>query len=555
MTAPENDATGACNSGTTTTKAWTYDLSSRVLTAGDGVGQYEYDLLGRVTSMPEADAPVSDAAGDNPVTLGYFASDDIYSIAQGGVETSFTIDPLGRRLVETTTTGSMVANTLTRHYTDSSDNPSWIVENTETTRYTPALGSGLGAVVYPDAHIELTLDDPHGDIITTVELPTTGVVSGITGWSMFDEYGNALTGLADTGAATYGWVGSQERATLDNGLILMGARVYNSVTGRFLSPDPVAGGNENSYNYPNDPVNRFDTTGLFDWGLALDIGLLVLSFVPGLGVAALAAKVVITAVRIISAVSKVQKVAKVVRTIGNAVKRTSNALKVKTPKKTANSCRANSFVPGTGVLMADHSTKPIEDVALGDLVLATDPLTGETVAQEVTDLIIGRGSKDLVTISIDTNLDGVFEEVVATHGHPFWTDLRGWVDAGDLVVGDQLRGDSGELIAVTGVAAESRIAIVYNLTVANFHTYYVMIADQEALTHNCNIAKMNRQISKGQAPRGIKRIDKEIDSHGGSVHAHVNGGAIRTNGTIKHPLKSPVTNNQRKWLKGHGWTL
>ncbi len=253
--------------------------------------------------------------------------------------------------------------------------------------------------------------------------------------------------------------------------------------------------------------------------------------------------------------SKVQKVAKVVRTIGNAVKRTSNALKAKSPKKTANSCRANSFVPGTGVLMADHSTKPIEDVALGDLVLATDPLTQETVAQEVTDLIIGRGWKDLVTISIDANLDGVFEEVVATDGHPFWTDLRGWVDAGDLVVGDQLRGDSGELIAVTGVAAETRIAVVYNLTVANFHTFYVLIDDQEVLTHNCNIAKMNRQISKGQAPRGIKRIDKDIDSHGGSVHAHVNGGAIRTNGTIKHPLKSPVTNNQRKWLKGHGWTL
>jgi hypothetical protein len=49
-----------------------------------------------------------------------------------------------------------------------------------------------------------------------------------------------------------------------------------------------------------------------------------------------------------------------------------------------------------------------------------------------------------------------------------------------------LRGDSGELIAVTGVAAETRIAVVYNLTVFNFHTFYVLIDDLEVLTHNCN---------------------------------------------------------------------
>ncbi|MET9966710.1 RHS repeat-associated core domain-containing protein, partial [Streptomyces sp. NPDC006356] len=39
----------------------------------------------------------------------------------------------------------------------------------------------------------------------------------------------------------------------------------------------------------------------------------------------------------------------------------------------------NSFVPGTEVLMADGSTKPIEDVEIGDRILATDPRTGKTV--------------------------------------------------------------------------------------------------------------------------------------------------------------------------------
>ena len=47
------------------------------------------------------------------------------------------------------------------------------------------------------------------------------------------------------------------------------------------------------------------------------------------------------------------------------------------------SCKtSNSFTPGTLVLMADGSTKPIEDVETGDKVLATDPETGETTVED-----------------------------------------------------------------------------------------------------------------------------------------------------------------------------
>lgn len=57
-----------------------------------------------------------------------------------------------------------------------------------------------------------------------------------------DEYGNACTGQA---ATRYGWLGGKQRSTETlTGLSLMGVRLYNPVSGRFLSADPIYGGNE-----------------------------------------------------------------------------------------------------------------------------------------------------------------------------------------------------------------------------------------------------------------------------------------------------------------------
>jgi RHS repeat-associated protein len=476
------------------------------------------------------------------------ASDDIYSIAQSGVETSYTIDPLGRRLVETTTTGSMVTNTLTRHYTDSSDNPSWIVENTETTRYTPALGSGLGAVVYPDAHIELTLDDPHGDVVTTVELPTTGDIEGITGWSMFDEYGNALTGLADTGAATYGWVGSQERATLDNGLILMGARVYNSVTGRFLSPDPVAGGNENSYNYPNDPVNRFDTTGMFDWMLALDIGLLVLSFVPGLGVAALAAKVIITAVRVVSAISKISKAVKVVKTVGSVIKRGSTLVKgvakgskakVKTLfKRGAKACGYRSFAADTEILMADGGVKPIQEVEPGDIVWAVDPETGEEGERSITAL--WAHPDYLLTVATSAG------DLQTTEDHHFWNETDGlWEEIQSFDSEDLLLTGSGGTASVRGfVYASGHEDLAYNLTVDDLHTYFVVTDGGVALLVHNEKCKTTRTNAKAEQAR---KAGSESAEHTKGARPSTTGKHQKGRARLKADQGGEKGDRRRRW--------
>jgi hypothetical protein len=47
---------------------------------------------------------------------------------------------------------------------------------------------------------------------------------------------------------------------------LMGVRLYNPTTGRFLSVDPIAGGNANPYEYcSGDPVNCVDLDGRWGW--------------------------------------------------------------------------------------------------------------------------------------------------------------------------------------------------------------------------------------------------------------------------------------------------
>ncbi|MFF6811836.1 polymorphic toxin-type HINT domain-containing protein [Streptomyces sp. NPDC012403] len=149
--------------------------------------------------------------------------------------------------------------------------------------------------------------------------------------------------------------------------------------------------------------------------------------------------------------------------------------------KIVKSC--NSFVPGTEVLMADGTTKPIEDVEIGDEVLATDPGTGRTEVKTVTAEIIGEGPKNLVTLTI--SVDGEEVGITATDGHPFWVPgLDEWIDAGRLAVGQELRTVTGKTVRITGIAHAQRPATVHNLTVTDLHTYYVLAGDLPVLVHN-----------------------------------------------------------------------
>jgi hypothetical protein len=117
------------------------------------------------------------------------------------------------------------------------------------------------------AQAELALATPRGDTATTITIPTTGDATGINTWTSYTEYGQPKQPTNTTPGGTtgigYNWLGTKQRATLEIGLTLMGARLYNQTTGLFTSIDPVHQGNETSYGYPSAPTCDDDISGEF----------------------------------------------------------------------------------------------------------------------------------------------------------------------------------------------------------------------------------------------------------------------------------------------------
>ncbi|MFD7555500.1 polymorphic toxin-type HINT domain-containing protein [Streptomyces sp. NPDC059835] len=143
------------------------------------------------------------------------------------------------------------------------------------------------------------------------------------------------------------------------------------------------------------------------------------------------------------------------------------------------------FLAGTKVLMADGSTKNIEDIKPGEKVRATDPETGETGEREVTDLIVTEDDKHFNTLSISTE-DGI-KELTATYEHPFWSpSANAWVEARDLAPGSTLLTSEYKTVIVTANKPYTHHARTYNLTVDDIHTYYVLAGSTPILVHNCN---------------------------------------------------------------------
>ncbi|WP_157408595.1 RHS repeat-associated core domain-containing protein [Actinoplanes sp. N902-109] len=242
-----NPATGgACQTTTAAgSRTWTYDNADRV------TGGYVYDALGRTTTVPAADSATTSATA---TTVSYHVNDMVSTVTQNGRTTDYTLD--GNRVRSWTDNVSGTAVKATNHYSGDADSPSWTQETS--TAYTRVVGGVAGVSgIFTSATnaIDWQITNLHGDVVATVR----GAGPGLSATYTYDEYGRS----SGTAPARYGYVGGAQRAEdRPGGLLLMGARLYNPATGRFLQVDPVIGGSCNEYEYScGDPIGKADLDG------------------------------------------------------------------------------------------------------------------------------------------------------------------------------------------------------------------------------------------------------------------------------------------------------
>ncbi|MFI1018631.1 DNRLRE domain-containing protein [Streptomyces sp. NPDC020965] len=246
LTTTADDCDPATADAVTATTAYSYDTADRLVNSG-----YGYDAFGRTTTR-----------GDTAFT--YHTNDLVASETLGTDRNTWDLDAAGRLAVQSaqtraadgswTTTGSTVS-----HYRDGGDSPAWTRTGDSVSRHVQDLTGRLSALTSATGHTVLQLADIHGNI--TVQQPLDP--AGTTTVTRHDEYGVPQDGATATTA--YDWLGAFARssATL-SGATLMGARVYDPTTGRFLQTDPVVDGSPNRYGYVVDPVNGYDLGGR-DW--------------------------------------------------------------------------------------------------------------------------------------------------------------------------------------------------------------------------------------------------------------------------------------------------
>jgi|GEM_PF-880733 len=312
-------------------------------------------------------------------------------------------------------------------------------------------------------------------------------------------------------------------------------RFYDPITGRYIQSDPLGlQGGLNRFAYGDaNPANVIDPMGLSGDGFKLTdpstwptIPDEILTPIVGFGDGLLSGLTLGlwdgTAVRDWMGISSPDPMSCAYQNAKLAGELTVMLLTMRARPNPCNSFTADTLVhvrpPDTGggaAVLGKSYLKPIAALEVGDEVLAASDWKDRGIAEgqdqrlsyeKVVDVYTSFKQQTLITLRLASG-----EVIETTEGHPFKT-TEGWRDAillkrgGQLLLGGEgrsdLDGNTGErTVEITEVIAANKVVPVFNLEVANAHTFFV--GRDGALVHNsaCSNAAARAKNAAAQKPQ------------------------------------------------------
>jgi RHS repeat-associated protein len=444
------------------TQAYTYDDRDRLLTETLGANPataYTWDADGNLITK----------SGEAAYT--WDREDRMVRVTKtDGTVVEHVYDFDGNR-VQTTTTPAGGSAATTNYLVDTSGSLSQVVAETNGTGGLVAhyvRGDDLLAVMRPNGSGGWTSRFYHSDHIGSVRRLTdeTGVV---TDWYVYSAFGELL-GHTGTDPQPYAFTGEPYDPNL--GFQYHRARWIDPRVGRFTAMDAFAGqafepASLHKYSYAHsNPVSLTDPSGLFASVGEISIVNGLINVIAGTQ-ARLGADVVIDLGFKDNAAAQMGRV--LLDASGAAIGLSMLAIRLMRSGWFLRFLArfGCSFTPDTPV-WAEHGDVPIGDLVPGDRVWAFDETSSTYGLFPVSDVLVDDHASTIRLTIAD-------EHIETTAEHPFYTLGRGWVAAGDLRVGDEIRReiDGSSSGPVSRIEALRVPQAMFNLTVDTAHTFFV----------------------------------------------------------------------------------